>query len=70
MGRKRVKVTNENSIGRNQNFHDNYTTADMTRTQFVKQIESGNYNNYHVRNINGIKTPVSNPDRATNNNLG
>jgi hypothetical protein len=70
MGRKRVKVINENSTGRNQTFHDNYTNADMTRTQFVKKIESGNYNNYHVRNINGIKTPVSNPDRTTNNNLG
>lgn len=70
MGRKRIKVTNENTTGRNETFHDNFTNADMTRTQFVNQIESGNYNHYHIRNINSIKTPVSNPDKAINNNLG
>ena len=70
MGRKRIKVTNQSTTSRNKTFHDNFTNADMTRTQFVNQIESGNYDNYHVRNINGIKTPVSNPDKATNNNLG
>ena len=42
----------------------------MSRSQFVRQIENGNYDNYHVRNINGVKTPVSNPDNSTNNNLG
>jgi hypothetical protein len=24
----------------------------------------------HVRNINGVKTPATNPDKAKNNNLG
>lgn len=42
----------------------------MTRPEFVRQIKQGNYENYHVRVINGIPTPVSNPDRITNNNLG
>ncbi|MDD2781410.1 hypothetical protein [Sulfuricurvum sp.] len=70
MARKRVSVTRESDTGRNQTFHDNYSGADMTRSQFVRQIESGNYSNYHVRAINGIKTPVSNPDSTTNNNLG
>lgn len=69
MGRKRVTTTSENSTGRNTTFHDNYTNNDMTRNQFVKQIESGNYDNYHVRTINGVKTPVSNPDKNVNNNL-
>ena len=35
--------------------------------------ENGNkaeYPDYHVRNINHVPTPVSNPDRSTNNNLG
>lgn len=41
----------------------------MTRNQFVKSINNGNYNNYHVRKINGIDTPVSNPDKSKNNNL-
>ena len=69
MARKRVSVTGEGNTGRNQKFHDNYTGADMTRKQFVKEINQGNYKNYHVRNINGIDTPVSNPDTSTNNNL-
>ena len=41
----------------------------MTRAGFVKKIEQGNYPNYHVRKINGVKTPVSNPDGTSNNNL-
>ncbi len=70
MARKRVSVTRESDTGRNQKFHDNYSSADMTRSQFVREIESGNYSNYHVRKVNGIKTPVSNPDSTRNNNLG
>jgi len=69
MAKKRVTVTKESNTGRNQKFHDNYTGADMSRPDFVKQIENGNYSNYHVRNINGVKTPVSNPDGKSNNNL-
>ena len=67
---KRIKVTGENSTGRNTNFHDNFTGADMTRQEFVSQIKQGNYNNYHIRKINGVETPVSNPDPNRNNNLG
>ena len=70
MGRKRVSVTQETASGRNQQFHDNYTGADMSRAGFVREIESGNYQNYHVRTINGVKTPVSNPDHSEGNNLG
>lgn len=69
MSRKRVSVTKESSSGRNQAFHDNYKNTDMNRSEFVKKIESGSYPNYHVRKINGIKTPVSNPDCNRNNNL-
>ncbi|HCS27403.1 MAG TPA: hypothetical protein DIW43_08105 [Spongiibacteraceae bacterium] len=69
MARKRVSVTTESKSGRNQKFHDNYTNEDMTRAQFVKQIRSGSYSQYHVRNINGVETPVSNPDSSKNNNL-
>ena len=67
---KRVSVTQESPTGRNQNFHDNYTGNDMTSKQFVNQINRGNYDNYHVRIINGVPTPVSNPDSSKNNNLG
>ena len=69
MARKRISVTNVSDTGKNTQFHDNYTGIDMNGTQFVKQIQNGNYPNYHVREINGIKTPVSNPDNSTNNNL-
>lgn len=67
---KRVKVTRESDSGRNEQFHDNFTGNDMTRSQFVSKIKDGFYSNYHIRNINGIDTPVSNPDKKRNNNLG
>ena len=67
---KRIKVTAEGPSGRNLVFHDNFTGLDMTRPQFVRAIEHGSYPNYHVREINGVKTPVSNPDPGTDNNLG
>lgn len=70
MGRQRVSVTKESNTGRNERFHDNYKGTDMTRSQFVREINNGNYENYHIRNINGIQTPVSNPDSKRNNNLG
>ena len=66
---KRVKVTQESGSGRNQKFHDNFSKKDLTRSQFVTEINKGNYPNYHTRKINGINTPVSNPDNTTNNNL-
>ena len=69
MAYKRVKVTRESESGRNQAFRDNRTGEDMTRAQFVRKIEQGSYQNYHVRKINGIKTPVSNPDGKEGNNL-
>ena len=67
---KRVKVTQESPGGRNQRFHDNFTGQNMTRAGFVREVEGGNYSNYHVREINGVKTPVSNPDKTRSNNLG
>lgn len=70
MANKRITVTNETDTGRNTNFHDNRTGDDMTRQQFVDKIKQGKYPNYHVRDINGVETPVSNPDPDTNNNLG
>ena len=43
---------------------------DTNMFKLNKKIESGSYDNYHVRNINGVKTPVSNPDSKSGNNLG
>lgn len=68
--KKQVSVISENRTGRNTKFLDNSTGTKMTRPQFVKQIENGNYDGYHIRVINGLKTPVSNPDGKSSNNLG
>ena len=65
----RITVTNESDSGRNLNFHDNRSGKDMTRAQFVTEINRGNYNQYYVREINGIDTPVSKPDGIESNNL-
>lgn len=65
----RIKVTKESDSGRNERFSDTRTGNEMTRAQFVKKIEAGQYPNYHVRKLNGLKTPVSNPDETINNNL-
>ena len=66
---KTVVVTSESDSGRNQKFHDNKSGKNMTRVEFVKQIEQGKFNDYHVRKINRLKTPVSNPDNKEGNNL-
>lgn len=66
---KRISVTQESNTGRNQVFKDNLKNKTMSRSDFVKEIEKGNYPKYHIRIINGIKTPVSNPDNSENNNL-
>ena len=59
---KRVKVIQESATGRNKQFHDNYLGINMTRAEFVRAIQAGEYPHYHVRRIQGIKTPASNPD--------
>lgn len=67
---KNIEVTRESESGRNQQFVDQKTGETMTRAGFVKQIEQGLRPDYHVRKIDGIKTPASNPDGKKNNNLG
>jgi len=70
MARKRISVTQETGSGRNQKFHDNSTGKDFTRAQLVGEINQGKYEGYHVRKVNGLNTPVSNPDSKKGNNLG
>lgn len=69
MARKRISVTRESNTGRNLKFRINSSKRTISRAQLVKKIEGG-MGGYHVRNINGVKTPVSNPDGKTGNNLG
>lgn len=66
---KRIEVLKENENGRNIKFRDNYTREEMTRRQFVREIERGNYKEYHIRIINDVKTPVSNPNKNEKDNL-
>lgn len=68
--KKRVSVTAKSKTGRNEKFHDNLTGRNMNREQFARSIELGQYEKHHVRIINGIPTPCSNPDCSTRNNLG
>lgn len=70
MKKHRVKVIQENDSGRNERFKDCTNGNEMTRKQFLKEIKKGNYEEYYVRKINGLDTPVSKPDGKENNNLG
>lgn len=65
----RVVVTQETDTGRNKQFKDTKTNETMSRAQFAKAIEQNKYSDYHVRVINGVKTPVSNPNSTSNDNL-
>ena len=69
MPRKRIQVLEESSTGRNKRFKDMRSGEEMSRAKFVKAIEQGRYADYHVRRINNVKTPASNPDATKNNNL-
>jgi len=70
MANKRVSVLAESSTGRNLKFKDNHNKNIMSRSKFVEEIEKGNYDDYHIRVINKIKTPASNPDETKKDNLG
>lgn len=67
---RRVKVTLESDTGRNLRFKDKGTGRYMNSSEFVTAIKNGTYPDYHVRTINGIQTPASNPDGKDTNNLG
>lgn len=69
MSGKRIKVIDETESGRNQRFQDTRTGEQMSRGEFVRRIENGEYPKYHVREVNGVKTPCSNPDGSEGNNL-
>lgn len=70
MAGKRIKVVRENETGRNQRFEDTRSGEQMSRRELVSRIENGQYPNYHVREVHGLKTPCSNPDGSDGNNLG
>ena len=65
----RVSVTKESKTGRNLEFRDPTKKQEMSRAEFVKRIEKGEYKGYHIRKVNGTKTPASNPDSSEKNKL-
>lgn len=67
--RKNIQVTQESESGRNNTFYDPDTKKTLSRSDFVKEIKQGKHPGYHLRNIDGIETPASNPDKSENNNL-
>lgn len=67
---KRIIVIGKSSTGRNILFFDPLLFRIMTREEFVCAIGLGFYPGYHIRAINGVDTPCSNPDDTTVNNLG
>ena len=67
---KRLEVTKESDSGRNLEFIDKITGEKFTRPKIVERIKKGDYSDYHIRKVNGLETPVSNPDGKEGNNLG
>jgi len=67
---KPVIVLTEDARGRNELFFDTVKKLVFTRDEFVARIQAGDYKMYSVKNINGVLTPVSDPDRKSTNNLG
>ncbi len=70
MAKQRVSVIRESGSGRNEGFRDNLTGESMTRGQFADRIERGDYPDFHVRRVDGKRTPASNPDGDKKGNLG
>jgi len=66
---KRVRTIEESDSGRNLEFKDIKNDQEMSRAEFVKKIEDGIYEDYYVRRMYGIKTPISKPDESEENNL-
>ena len=56
----KVIVLQESSSGENTRFRDMQTGVKMTRGEFISEIEEGNYLDYHIRIIDGVKRPVLN----------
>lgn len=68
MAKKEIKVVSQSNTGRNETFK--VGNGFMNRERLVQSIHNGNHPDYHIRNINGVDTPVSNPDKNNRNNLG
>lgn len=54
-----IVVIAKDKKGRSSMFRDVLELKDMSRQEFVRSIERGDYPDYYVRKMNGIATPVS-----------
>ena len=68
-GKSRITVTSESDTGRNTRFNVP-GHGEVSRRELVQQIRHGERDGYHVRIINGLATPVSNPNSSGTDNLG
>jgi hypothetical protein len=59
----KIVKSSENSTGRNTKF-------EISRAELVRQIEKNIHPELHIRVINGVKTPCSNPNNNLKDNLG
>ena len=69
MASKKIVVTGESPTGRNLRF-DVPGQGNLSRQRLVQEIRAGEHPDYHVRVINGLPTPVSNPNGRESDNLG
>jgi hypothetical protein len=67
---KCLEVVEENDTHRNIKFLNRTTGVTTDLPETVRAIEDGLLPDYYVREINGVKTPVSMPDQSESNNLG
>jgi hypothetical protein len=67
---KSVVALKENETGRNEFYYDLAKQKGLSREEFVALIHSGEYPGYSIRQVNGVATPVSKPDRSSTDNLG
>ncbi len=58
----KIKKSAENSSGRNTKF-------EISRAELVRQIKAGVHKDLHIRKINGVETPCSNPNDNKKDNL-
>lgn len=65
-----LMVIEKSRSGRNTLFLDTLTGEILHASVVVQRIKNGAYPRCHLRLINGIETPVTNPDGIEWGNLG
>jgi hypothetical protein len=69
MNNRPLRVLRESETGRDILYGDLNTYEEYTLPELVQRIEAGLYPNYHLRVINDIQTPVSNPNKIVADNI-